>query len=84
MASKANIEIPAIALASGLGSTTPVFSDNEVLLLLRAAVKREGSPAAFAKRYDLDFDWRKTSRQHYCNGSWTSQSVRRRLNAGRL
>lgn len=49
-----NIEIRAIALASGLGSTTLVFSDDEVLLLLRAAIKREGSQAAFAKRYAVD------------------------------
>jgi hypothetical protein len=54
MASKANNEISAIALASGLGSTAPVFSDDEVLLLLRAAIEREGSRAAFVKRYGLD------------------------------
>jgi len=54
MASKTNNEISAIVLASGLGSTAPVFSDDEVLLLLRAAIEREGSRAAFAKRYGLD------------------------------
>ena len=54
MASKANNEKSAIALTSGLGSTAPVFSDEEVLLLLRAAIEREGSQAAFAKRYDID------------------------------
>jgi hypothetical protein len=54
MASKANNEISVIALASGLGSTAPVFSDDEVLLLLRAAIEREGGQAAFAKRYGLD------------------------------
>ena len=54
MASKANIEIRAIALASGLGSTASVFSDDEVLLLLRAAIKHEGSQAAFVKRYAVD------------------------------
>jgi len=54
MASKTNIEIRAIALASGLGSTATVFSDDEILMLLRAAVKREGSQAAFAKRYAVD------------------------------
>jgi len=54
MASKANNEISAIALASGLGSTAPVFSDDEVLLLLRAAIEREGGQAAFAKRCGLD------------------------------
>jgi len=54
MASKTNIEIREIALASGLGSTATVFSDDEILMLLRAAVKREGSQAAFAKRYAVD------------------------------
>jgi len=54
MASKANNEKSAIALTSGLGSTAPVFSDEEVLLLLRAAIEREGGQAAFAKRYGLD------------------------------
>jgi hypothetical protein len=54
MASKANNEISAIALARGLGSTAPVFSDDEVLLLLRAAIECEGSRAEFAKRYGLD------------------------------
>jgi len=54
MASKTNNEITAIALASGLGRTASVFSDDEVLLLLRSAIKREGSRAAFAKRYGLD------------------------------
>jgi hypothetical protein len=54
MASKANNELSAIVLARGLGSTAPVFSDDEVLLLLGAAVEREGSRAAFAKRHGLD------------------------------
>jgi hypothetical protein len=31
-----------------------VFIDDEVLLLLRAAIKREGSRAAFAKSYGVD------------------------------
>jgi DNA-binding phage protein len=53
MASKAN-EIHAIVLARCLGSTAPVFSDEQVLLLLRAAIEREGGQAAFAKRYGVD------------------------------
>jgi hypothetical protein len=32
----------------------PVFSDNEVLLLLRAAIEREGGRTAFAKRHGID------------------------------
>ena len=31
-----------------------VFNDNEVLQLLRAAVKREGGQSAFAKDHGLD------------------------------
>jgi hypothetical protein len=54
MASKASNELSAIALARGLGSTAPVFSDDEVLLLLRAAIEREGGQAAFAKRHAVD------------------------------
>jgi hypothetical protein len=54
MASKANNETSAIALASGLGSTAPVFSDDEVLLLLRAAIEREGGQAAFESRHGVD------------------------------
>jgi len=54
MASKANNEIREIALASGLGSTAPVFSEAEVLLLLKAAIEREGGRAAFAKRHGID------------------------------
>jgi hypothetical protein len=54
MASKANNELSAIALARGLGSTAPVFTDDEVLLLLRAAIEREGGQVAFAKRHRVD------------------------------
>jgi len=54
MAFRANNELHAISLASGLGSTAPVFSDDDVLLLLRAAIEREAGQAAFAKRYGLD------------------------------
>jgi hypothetical protein len=54
MASKANNEPRAIALACSSGSIGPVFNDDQVLLLLRAAIEREGSQAAFAKRYDID------------------------------
>lgn len=53
VASKAN-EIRAIALASSLGSTAPIFTDDQVVLLLRAAIEREGGQAAFAKRYGFD------------------------------
>ena len=54
MSSKASDEIREIALAKGLGSTVPVFSEDEVILLLRAAIEREGGGAAFAKRHGID------------------------------
>jgi hypothetical protein len=54
MASKTDNETSAIALASCSGSTAPVFGDDEVLLLLRAAIKREGDQAALAERHGLD------------------------------
>ena len=54
MASECKNEIHAIALVSGLGATAPVFNDDDVLLLLRAAIEREGSQAAFAKCYGVD------------------------------
>jgi hypothetical protein len=54
VASKANNEIREIALACGLGSTAPVFTDDQVLLLLRAAIEREGGRATFAKHHGID------------------------------
>jgi hypothetical protein len=54
MASKAHNDIIEIALARGLGSTALVFSDDEVLLLLRAAIEHDGSRAAFAKCHGVD------------------------------
>jgi DNA-binding phage protein len=37
-------------LASGLGRRAQVFDQNDVIRLLQAAVEREGSQSAFAKR----------------------------------
>jgi hypothetical protein len=54
MASKTDDERRAIALARGLGRITIAFNDDEVLLLLRAAIEGEGGPIAFAKRYGVD------------------------------
>jgi hypothetical protein len=42
------------AMAADLGMQARVFDDNEVRQLLRAAVEREGSQVAFAKRHRLD------------------------------
>jgi glucokinase len=53
MASKTE-EKSAVALSSGLGRKALVFDDDAVVHLLRAAIEREGSQAAFAKRYDVN------------------------------
>jgi hypothetical protein len=37
-----------------LGAHSLTFDDNEVIQLLSAAIGREGSQRAFAKRYDID------------------------------
>ena len=39
---------------SELGSQALIFNDDEVVELLRAAVEREGSQVAFAKRHGID------------------------------
>jgi len=46
----------AVSLAdeSKLGSRSLIFNDDEVVHLLRAAVEREGSQVAFAKRYGIE------------------------------
>jgi hypothetical protein len=43
-----------LAVAGELGTSARVFDDSEVRQLLRAAVEREGTQVAFAKRHRLD------------------------------
>jgi hypothetical protein len=43
-----------LAIAGELGTSARVFDDSEVRQLLRAAVEREGTQVAFAKRHRLD------------------------------
>jgi hypothetical protein len=43
-----------LAIAGELGTSARVFDDYEVRQLLRAAVEREGTQVAFAKRRRLD------------------------------
>jgi hypothetical protein len=38
----------------GIGTPARIFDHNEVVKLLKAAVEREGSQAAYAKRHGLD------------------------------
>jgi len=43
-----------LAIAGELGTSARVFDDNDVRQVLRAAVEREGTQVAFAKRHRLD------------------------------
>jgi hypothetical protein len=54
MASKADDERRAFALSSGLGRNALVFSNDDLVHLLRAAIEREGSQIAFAKHYGVN------------------------------
>ena len=54
MASETDDERRAIALSSGRGRNALVFDDDDVVHLLRAALEREGSQIAFAKRYSVN------------------------------
>jgi hypothetical protein len=54
MASKTVDDKRAIALSSGRGKNALVFDDRDVIHLLRAAIEREGSQIAFAKRHRVN------------------------------
>jgi hypothetical protein len=45
---------PSVLLASNVGRREVVFDEDDVVRLLRAAVEREGSQVAFAKRQGVD------------------------------
>jgi hypothetical protein len=47
-------EIRAIARSGGLGRSVLAFDDDEVLVLLRAAIQREGGQVAFAKHHRVN------------------------------
>jgi hypothetical protein len=86
MASKADDERRAFALSSGLGRNALVFSDDDLVHLLRAAIEREGSQIAFAKHYGVNriylnmiLSGKKTCWRRSCKGPWASQSVHRRV-----
>jgi hypothetical protein len=42
------------SLPANLGSHSLIFTDDEVVQLLKAAVEREGNQGAFAKRHGLE------------------------------
>jgi len=54
MTSMTDHEIRAIALSSGLGRSVLAFDDDEILLLLRDAIQREGGQVAFAKHHRVN------------------------------
>jgi hypothetical protein len=43
-----------VLIANNLGRHALVFNEDDVVLMLRAAVEHEGSQVAFAKRHGLD------------------------------
>lgn len=45
---------PEVAFAGEIGRQAVVFDDDDVVRLLRAAVEREGSQTAFARRHGIE------------------------------
>jgi hypothetical protein len=45
---------PEVAFASEIGRPAVIFDEDDVIRLLRAAVEREGSQAAFARRHGIE------------------------------
>ena len=45
---------PEVAFGGQIGSAGVIFDDNDVIRLLRAAVEREGSQTAFARRHGIE------------------------------
>ena len=45
---------PEVALAGEIGREAVIFDDNDVIRLLRAAVERQGSQTAYAKRHGIE------------------------------
>jgi hypothetical protein len=45
---------PEVAFAGEIGRQAAIFDEDDVVRLLRAAVEREGSQTAFAKRHGIE------------------------------
>ena len=45
---------PEVAFAGEIGRQAVIFDEDDVIRLLRAAVEREGSQTAFAKRHSIE------------------------------
>jgi hypothetical protein len=74
-----------VLIANNLGRHALVFNEDDVVLMLRAAVEHEGSQVAFAKRHGLDrvlvnmiLNGKKSREWLHCKGSRAPQGVRRR------
>ena len=48
------IRRPEVAIRGPIGRAGVIFDDNDVIRLLRAAVEREGSQTAFARRHGIE------------------------------
>ena len=48
------IRRPEVAIRGQIGRAGVIFDDNDVIRLLRAAVEREGSQTAFARRHGIE------------------------------
>ena len=48
------IRKPEVAIRGQIGRAGVIFDDNDVIRLLRAAVEREGSQTAFARRHGIE------------------------------
>ena len=57
-------EIFALLAEGGVGSRMLVLDDRDIVLLLKAAIKQEGSISAFAKRHGIE----RTYLSHVLNG----------------
>ena len=76
---------PSVLIASDLGHRALVFNEDDLVRLLRAAVEREGSQTAFAKRHGVDrvlvnmiLNGKKSREWLHGKGSRAPQGVRRR------
>ena len=61
-------EIDALLASGKVGSHALILDDKDVILLLKAAVEKEGSVSAFAKRHGLErtnqhFEWKTACEQ---------------------
>lgn len=78
-------EIATLLASSNVGSHALILDDNDVILLLKAAIEREGSISAFAKRHGLErsflsnvLNGKRPREWPSCGSFGASEGVRRR------